>query len=129
MAWPEDSPEELSGSPGTKQWEGKGGPTAGLLGLGSETAQERVQGGAGLAAAPHPLPLLQLAHVLPTEENFLLLFRCQQLKSCEEFMKVRQLRVVHALDWEGRLTTVSSLPHRHGGSTTLTTAASSRRRS
>ncbi|KAM5281304.1 calbindin isoform 2-T2 [Ctenodactylus gundi] len=28
-----------------------------------------------------------LAHVLPTEENFLLLFRCQQLKSCEEFMK------------------------------------------
>ena len=34
------------------------------------------------------LPLSQLAHVLPTEENFLLLFRCQQLKSCEEFMKV-----------------------------------------
>ncbi|EPY78257.1 calbindin [Camelus ferus] len=33
------------------------------------------------------LNLLQLAHVLPTEENFLLLFRCQQLKSCEEFMK------------------------------------------
>ncbi|XP_027967903.1 calbindin isoform X2 [Eumetopias jubatus] len=28
-----------------------------------------------------------LAHVLPTEENFLLLFRGQQLKSCEEFMK------------------------------------------
>ncbi|XP_066873194.1 calbindin isoform X2 [Kogia breviceps] len=28
-----------------------------------------------------------LAHILPTEENFLLLFRCQQLKSCEEFMK------------------------------------------
>ncbi|XP_027692791.1 calbindin isoform X2 [Vombatus ursinus] len=28
-----------------------------------------------------------LAHVLPTEENFLLLFRCQQLKSCEEFMQ------------------------------------------
>lgn len=34
--------------------------------------------------------LFQLAHVLPTEENFLLLFRCQQLKSCEEFMKVKQ---------------------------------------
>lgn len=34
------------------------------------------------------LNLFQLAHVLPTEENFLLLFRCQQLKSCEEFMKV-----------------------------------------
>ncbi|KAF5915134.1 hypothetical protein HPG69_011597 [Diceros bicornis minor] len=33
------------------------------------------------------LNLFQLAHVLPTEENFLLLFRCQQLKSCEEFMK------------------------------------------
>lgn len=36
----------------------------------------------------HFLARLQLAHVLPTEENFLLLFRCQQLKSCEEFMKV-----------------------------------------
>ncbi|CAK7289885.1 CALB1 [Vulpes lagopus] len=31
--------------------------------------------------------IVELAHVLPTEENFLLLFRCQQLKSCEEFMK------------------------------------------
>lgn len=48
---------------------------------------------------PSPFPgssslffhLFQLAHVLPTEENFLLLFRCQQLKSCEEFMKVKMI--------------------------------------
>ncbi|NXR20298.1 CALB1 protein, partial [Cinclus mexicanus] len=31
--------------------------------------------------------LLQLAQVLPTEENFLLFFRCQQLKSSEDFMQ------------------------------------------
>lgn len=36
------------------------------------------------------VPLSQLAHVLPTEENFQLLFRCRQLESCEEFMKVRE---------------------------------------
>lgn len=33
--------------------------------------------------------LLQLAQVLPTEENFLLFFRCQQLKSSEDFMQVQ----------------------------------------
>uniref|UniRef100_UPI003D376552 calbindin n=1 Tax=Natator depressus TaxID=27790 RepID=UPI003D376552 len=31
--------------------------------------------------------IVELAQVLPTEENFLLFFRCQQLKSSEEFMQ------------------------------------------
>lgn len=75
---------------------GKADPGDGSPGfLGSETApvsvfkESREAASASLLSAPHPLHLLQLAHVLPTEENFLLLFRCQQLKSCEEFMKVR----------------------------------------
>lgn len=44
--------------------------------------------------------LFQLAHVLPTEENFLLLFRCQQLKSCEEFMKVKKSPSLEESCWE-----------------------------
>ncbi|XP_062986994.1 calbindin [Elgaria multicarinata webbii] len=31
--------------------------------------------------------IVELAQVLPTEENFLLFFRCQQLKSSEDFMQ------------------------------------------
>lgn len=54
-------------------------------------ARTRARGGGGGRPGPAPLTAaasLQLAHVLPTEENFVLLFRCQQLRSCEEFMKV-----------------------------------------
>ncbi|XP_015261544.1 PREDICTED: calbindin [Gekko japonicus] len=32
--------------------------------------------------------IVELAQILPTEENFLLFFRCQQLKSSEDFMQI-----------------------------------------
>lgn len=88
---------------------GKAVPGGGSPGfLGSETAPVSMFKESGEAAsvslllAPHPLYLLQLAHVLPTEENFLLLFRCQQLKSCEEFMKVRAAARQSPCTWSRR---------------------------
>lgn len=70
----------VPGSPGPRP----GRPRA-TLPLRALRARSRNPG----ACAPDSPPSFQLAHVLPTEENFVLLFRCQQLRSCEEFMKVR----------------------------------------
>ncbi|XP_034981841.1 calbindin [Zootoca vivipara] len=39
------------------------------------------------ASSDGKIGIVELAQVLPTEENFLLFFRCQQLKSSEDFMQ------------------------------------------
>ncbi|ETE62993.1 Calbindin [Ophiophagus hannah] len=70
-----------------------------LQGFIQELQQARQKAGLGLTpemktfvdhfskSSDGKIGIVELAQILPTEENFLLFFRCQQLKSSEDFMQ------------------------------------------